>query len=206
MDALFDPLAAQVQGAFELLALHAGGGREHDLLDLGPGGVGLLADDAGVHRHLAPAVDIEAEPQGLGLDDGARGFLGAGVGARQEHLAHGDGARTQGVAGAAHLFGEEILRHGNQHAGAVAGLAVGVDRPAVPERFQRLDGQLDHFAARLAVDGADQAHAAGVMLGVDVIAVVGVEQPLVAFAVAQQVFTHCRYSAAKAARAALESR
>ena len=37
-------------------------------------------------------------------------------------------------------------------AGAVAGLAVGVDRAAVPDRLQRLDAGLDHVAPRLAVD------------------------------------------------------
>jgi hypothetical protein len=35
----------------------------------------------------------------------------------------------------------------------------------VPEGLQRLDRQLDDLAARLAVDGADQADAAGVALG-----------------------------------------
>ena len=50
------------------------------------------------------------------------------------------------------------------HAGAVAGLAVGVDGAAVPDGLQRVDRQLDHLAARLAVDGGDQADAAGVVL------------------------------------------
>jgi hypothetical protein len=53
----------------------------------------------------------------------------------------------------------------DQHAGAVAGLAVGVDRAPVPEGLQGLDRQFDDFATRLAVDGADQADAAGVALG-----------------------------------------
>ena len=49
-------------------------------------------------------------------------------------------------------------------AGAVAGLAVGVDRAAVPDRAQRVDAGLDHLAPRLAVDRGDEADAAGVVL------------------------------------------
>lgn len=163
-DALFDALAAQEQGALQRLAGQAGRRREHDLLDLGAGGVGLLADHRGVDRHLTPAVDVEAEAKGLGLDDGAGRFLISEVVARQEHLADGDRAGAQDVADAGHLVGEEVLRHAQQHAGAVAGLAVGVDRAAVPDALQGGDGQLDHLAAGLAVQGADEADAAGVAL------------------------------------------
>ena len=49
-------------------------------------------------------------------------------------------------------------------AGAVTGLAVGVDRAAVPDRAQRIDARLHHLAPRLAVDRRDEADAAGVVL------------------------------------------
>ena len=49
-------------------------------------------------------------------------------------------------------------------AGAVAGLAVGIDRAAVPHRLQRVDAGLHHVAARLAVERGDQADAAGIVL------------------------------------------
>ena len=49
-------------------------------------------------------------------------------------------------------------------AGAVAGLAVGVDGTAVPDRLQRLDALEHHLAARLAVDRDHAADAAGVVL------------------------------------------
>ena len=160
----FDPLAAQEQRPLQRLAFEAGRRGEHDLLDLRARGVGLVADNGGVHRDLAPAVEVEAEAQRLGFDDGSGGLLGGQVGAWQEDLADSDRARAQGVADAADLLGEEVLRHRNQHAGPVAGLAVGVDGPAVPDRLQRLDRQLDHLAARLAVDRADQTDAAGVVL------------------------------------------
>ena len=59
---------------------------------------------------------------------------------------------------------EEFLRHLQMDARAVAGLAVGVHRAAVPHGFQRLDPARDDFAARLAVDGGHQPDAAGIVL------------------------------------------
>jgi hypothetical protein len=49
-------------------------------------------------------------------------------------------------------------------AGAVAGLAVGIDRAAVPHRLQRLDPHQHDLAPRLAVDRRDHADAAGIVL------------------------------------------
>ena len=49
-------------------------------------------------------------------------------------------------------------------AGAVAGLAVGVHRAAVPDGLERVDAGLHHLAARLAVERGDQADAAGIVL------------------------------------------
>ena len=49
-------------------------------------------------------------------------------------------------------------------AGAVAGLAVGVDRAAMPDRFQRVDAGLHDIAAGLAVERGDKADAAGIVL------------------------------------------
>ena len=67
-------------------------------------------------------------------------------------MADGDAARAQLVAGALDRLGEEVLRDLDMDAGAVAGLAVGIDRAAVPDRLQRVDAGLHHVAARLAVD------------------------------------------------------
>ncbi len=44
---------------------------------------------------------------------------------------------------------------------AVARLAVGIDRPAVPDRLERLDAGFDDLPAFLAVDGHDKADPAG---------------------------------------------
>ena len=58
-----------------------------------------------------------------------------------------------------------IDRLGLDHqAGAVARQAVGIDGAPVGDVLQRLDGVDDHLAARLAVDGGDEAHATGVLL------------------------------------------
>ena len=62
------------------------------------------------------------------------------------------------------FFLEEVLRDLDVDAGTVAGLAVGVDRTAVPDRLQRLDALEHHLAPRLAVDRHDAADAAGVAL------------------------------------------
>jgi hypothetical protein len=63
------------------------------------------------------------------------------------------------------MLAEEILRDLQMDAGAVAGLAVGIDRAAVPDRLQRRDAGQHDLAPRLAVDRGDQADAAGIVLG-----------------------------------------
>src|SRR3546814_17826728 len=62
------------------------------------------------------------------------------------------------------MLAEEVLRDLQVDAGAVAGLAVGVDRTAVPHRLQRLDAGDHHIAPRRSVERGDEADAAGVML------------------------------------------
>ena len=49
-------------------------------------------------------------------------------------------------------------------AGPVAGLAVGVDRAAVPDRLERLDPGLDDIAPRNPVYRGDQTDAAAIVL------------------------------------------
>ena len=135
---------------------------DDDLLDLGAGGGRLLAQDRCVDRHLAPAADGVAEAQDLALDDGPAGLLLLEARARQKH--HADGDPLVGPDGALDLALEEVLRDLDVDAGPVAGLAVGVDGTAMPDRLERLD-PLDHdLAPRLTVDRDDAAHATGVAL------------------------------------------
>ncbi|MNS61942.1 hypothetical protein D3C72_949870 [compost metagenome] len=199
---LFDAAATQEELALQFLDLHAFRRGQHDLLDLGPGGVGADADDGQVHRRLAPAVDVEARADGLGLDDGAGVVLGAQVGARQEDLADRDGAGTQGLADGAHLGREEGLGQFDHDAGAVAGQAVGVDRAAVGHGLQRLDGHVDDLAPGLAVDGADQTHAAGVAFRRRVIGAAFDQPGAVGFILGQPVGLRCvGHAAASSVRA-----
>ena len=115
-------------------------------------------------RHLTPAVEVEAGLQHLALDDGARALLGPEVEARQEHHADADRRVPRFVPGVAHLGGEEVPGQADQNAGAVAGASVGVHGAAVEDGLERLQGQFDDLAAGLAVNGGDEADAAGVML------------------------------------------
>jgi hypothetical protein len=161
---LLDAAADDVKVGLELLLVDAGAVADHDLLNLRPRRVGLLADHLDVHRHLAPAIDGVALRQDLALDDDAAALLRAQVGARQEDHADGELARPGERAGAADMLLEEILGDLDMDAGAVAGLAVGIDRAAVPHRLQRRDGGRHDLAPRPAVECCDQADAARIML------------------------------------------
>ena len=132
---------------------------------------GAFAQLRHIDRRLTPAVQIEAGAQDFGFDDGPGGFLSAEIGARQEDLADEDRAGTRLVADIFDLLAEEGLRHIDHDAGAVAGLAVGIDRAAVEQGLQRLDGQIDDFALLRAVDGTDDADAAGRDFGFGIIGV-----------------------------------
>ena len=82
----------------------------------------------------------------------------------QEQHADGEDALVGFVAGAGDMAAEEVLGDLDVDAGAVAGLAVGVDGAAVPDGLQGVDTGLDDGASRLAVDRGDKADAAGVVL------------------------------------------
>ncbi len=69
-----------------------------------------------------------------------------------------------GGAGGLDMSAEERNWQLQMDTGAVAGLAVGIDGATMPDRLQCLNGGLDDLAAWLAVDGGDQADAAGVVL------------------------------------------
>jgi hypothetical protein len=159
-----DAPADDVKVQFELLGRDAAVVGDHDLLDLGPVGVGLLAHHLGVHRHLAPAVNGVTEVEDLPLDDDPAALLGAEIGTRQEDHADADPTLVGRVAGARDVLVEEVLGDLHVDAGAVAGLAVGVHGAAVPHRLEGLDRRLHHLAPRLAVEGGDEADAAGVVL------------------------------------------
>ena len=137
---LLDPAADDIKLTLEGLFVDALGVRDDDLLDLGPGRVGLFPQHGDIHRHMAPAIDVIAHAQDLGLHDGPAGLLRAEIVARQKHLAH---RHQLGLArlmpGAADLIKEERRRDLHMDAGAVAGLAIGIHSAAVPDRLQRIE-------------------------------------------------------------------
>ena len=161
---------------------------DQDLLDLGPGLVGLGADDRDVDRHLAPAQDRVAETQDLGLDDGAAALLRAEVGARQEHHADRDASDLRELAaGVADIFLEEVLRNLDVETRAIARLAVGVDGAAVPHSLQRIDARRHDVAASLAVQRDHETDAAGIESLGGVVAVGGGELLGAALVVADEL-------------------
>ena len=161
---LLDAPANHVQVAVELGIGHALGVPKHDLLDLGTRRVGFLADAGDVDRHLPPTVDAIAECENFRLDDLAAALLRAEVGLRQEHLADGDRAGHQHRPATLHRRGEKVLRDFDMDARAVAGLAIGVHRAAMPHRLQRIDAGLHNVAPLLAIQRGDEADAAGIVL------------------------------------------
>ena len=57
---------------------------------------------------------------------------------------------------------EETFGQVDVQAGAVAGLAIGIDRAPVPDRLQRINRRRDNPPGRLAIGGSDEADAAGI--------------------------------------------
>ena len=161
---LFDAAADQVEFLLELRHVHFLGHRpgDHDLLDFRAGRLRLGTDDRHVDGHLAPAIDGIARLDDLAFDDGAAGFLRIEVGAGQEHHADREAVGQRLVAGNGDRVVEEAHRQVHMDARAVAGLAVGIDRAAMPHRLQRVNRRHHDPARGLAVGRRDEADAAGI--------------------------------------------
>ena len=81
------------------------------------------------------------------------------------------------MPGAPDLIVKERHRNLHMDTRAVAGLAVRIHRPAMPDRLERGDPGLDDLAARLAIHRHHKTHPArGMLLGFGIHAVLG--QPL----------------------------
>ncbi len=190
-----DAAAADVELALHVFRAAATGIAEHDLLDGGACVLGLLADDRDIHRRLAPAIDIESRTQHFPLDNRAARFLRREIRARKEDLADADTVVCRVVAGAADMLAEEILRHVETNACAVAGLAVSIHRAPVPDVLERCDAHRHDLALRLAVERDDEADAAGVLLVFRIVGV-PVDQFLAIGFVLFHIVRHLTYSAA----------
>ena len=145
---LFDPAADDIQLALEHILIDALGIGNQDLLDLGPCRIGLFPQTGNINRHMPPAINIVPHSQNFGFHDRAAGLLRTKVRARQKHLPDRHkfiGARR--MPGAAHLIIEKRHRDLHMDARAVAGHAIGVNRPPVPDRLERLDPVFNHRPA-----------------------------------------------------------
>ena len=171
-----NPAADDVQLALKLLLIDVLLTADQDLLNLRPRRVGLVTQNARVHRHMPPAINVMAHPQNFGFHDGPAPLLRAEIGARQKHLPDRDqlfGVRL--MPGAAHLVIEKLDRNLHMDPRPVASLAIGIHRAPVPHRFQRVDPVFHDPARRLAGNRHDQTHAAGRMLILGLVKPVGIQ-------------------------------
>ena len=139
---------------------------EHERLERRHARERLQAQPVGVGGHGAPGEHVEP----FFVGDGGDGlFLTARRG--NVTVEERDAGRVMprlgqvGVDGGAH----ELVGHGHEDAGAVAGVLLGADGTAVVEIHQHLDGVVNDFAFRLSIEGGDHAYTAGVMLGTGVV-------------------------------------
>jgi hypothetical protein len=117
-----------------------------------------------VSPHLAPAADGVAEAQDLALDQGAAGLLLLDVVAGKKTMPTAMWLSTSRTPLSRLL--KKACGILDVDAGAIAGLASALDGAPMPDGLQGVDAGDHHLAARLAVDGDDAAHAAGVPLEV----------------------------------------
>ena len=102
---------------------------------------------------MAPSVDVIPHAQHFGFDNRPACFLGSKIGARQEHLPNRHQfVHPRFVTRAANLIIEKLCRDLHMNARAVAGFAVGIDRPTVPDGLEGVDPVFDNFARGGAVD------------------------------------------------------
>ncbi len=176
-------------------------GAEHDLFDLGPGGGGPLAHHRADHRALAPAVDVEAFAQALAFDDGACSASWAARSVRGRKIIPDRLAPSRGVWPISRTcWRKKAWGRPDQDAGAVAGLAVGRHRAAVPDRLQRAMASSTTSRRGMAVDGADEADATGVVLRRRVVGVRR-DQALAIVQIPANVLAHAAASRPSAASA-----
>ena len=160
-----DDLADQVEPALELLAVsHALGAADEDLPVHRLHGLHHLRQAGVVHRHRAPAQELQA----LLADDAHPHALAMGAQAlvlRHERVADGV------VAGLGQLdlelgalLGQEVVRDLDQDAGAVARDRVGAHRAPVLDVAQDGDRVLDERVGLAALEIGDEADATGIVL------------------------------------------
>ena len=160
-DGFFDPLADDVELAFELRVVqHVP--RDKDLAHEGLGLPGLHADRVALDRHVTPAEQACA----FLLDDLAEqrfALLPRRRTGRQKHLPYAvlAGLR-QFDANITGCAPQEFVRYLEQNSGAVPRTGIATLRAAVREIFEDLQTLADDVVRLLALDVDDKADAAGI--------------------------------------------
>jgi hypothetical protein len=96
-------------------------------------------------------------------------LLRAQIGARQEDHADGKPVGLRLVPGCGDGIVEKADGRSTCMPRTVAGLAIGIDRAAVPHSLQRLDRRRDHAPRRPAIGRRDQPDPAGIALGFGIV-------------------------------------
>ena len=153
--------AGQEQRAAEFGVGQRGGRRDEELFDVRTTGIGDGSAGVEVQRYAPPAGDDQAA-LACGVGDLLPRRLCLRDVARQEHEARGE-LRRQSHADVGGASGQPRGGALQQHAGTVAGGAIGGDRAAMRHALQRVEGEIDMAAFRHPVERRDQAEAAGVV-------------------------------------------
>ena len=160
-----DRAAAHVEAALEVVAgLDGVGARDEGLHDGGHAGAGGLAEVVGVDGDVAPEEELQALGEAAVLED-ALGGLDAALVAREEE--HGDGVVALGrqdLPVALRHLAEEAVRHLEEDAGAVAGVALEALAAAVLEVDQDRECVVHGLVRAHAVQLRDGPDAAGVVV------------------------------------------
>ncbi len=160
-DRILDLPTNDIEIALEIIGADPFTVTDHDLFNLGPGCLGLLADHLVIHRHLTPAIDAVTEFENLGLNQRPAQLLRIVIGTRQEDHADGEIVIGRLLAGTGHLLMEKGLWHLNMDTGTIAGLAIGIHSPAVIEHLERLNPGNHHITTRCTIKRGDKADTAG---------------------------------------------
>ena len=170
-DLLFDPAADEVQVLLKFCCVDLIGhwSRNHDLFNLRPRCLCLVADHGHIDGHLTPTINCVARVDDFRLDNRAAILLSAQVSARQEYHANRKPVRHWPVAAVRNRIIKEADGQVDMQSCAIAGLAIGVDCSAMPDRLQRLNTRRNDAARRLAICRRDQANAAGIAFGLRMI-------------------------------------
>jgi hypothetical protein len=104
-----------------------------------------------------------ANRQNFLLDDTAAAFLRAKIGTRQKHHANRQPATIIIMAGAGNMFDKKVARNFDMDTSTITGHAISIDRAAMPDGLQRLDGRIDNGAVGLPSLRRNKTNTTGIM-------------------------------------------